>query len=66
MIRLGDDPYRALAESLVEQVLGDSLDGAALRERTTQCEAVVRASIQHEMVKHQRLNSRSTTLGFSA
>jgi energy-coupling factor transporter ATP-binding protein EcfA2 len=42
--RPGDDPYRALAESLVAQVLGDSLDGTALQERTTQCEAVLRAS----------------------
>ncbi len=42
--RPGDDPYRALAESLVTRVLGDSLDAAILRERTTQCEAVLRAS----------------------
>lgn len=42
--RPGDDPYRVLAESLIAQVLGNSLDGAALKERTTQCDAILRAS----------------------
>ena len=42
--RPGDDPYRALAESLVDRVLGESLNATAQRERVSQAEAALRAS----------------------